>query len=184
MLAAMKSKLGIGLLLAVGVALTGCAGEASPATPSTTPAEQSPAESSTPKQWASLIAKQQADWVDWKTSWDEANCSSIEATLESGIICRIQFLSAEAMTNTTTIQHELATTPGKPGFIAEEPHTEVAALFESTSAAADEARTAATAWLEAGCELTPTDGCGGLAFALESAIDDLLSEFNAWAPYI
>lgn len=186
MLTIMKTRSGLAALALAALMLAGCSSavESEPAAEAE-PTVEAPAEerTSTVAQWASLIAQQQAGWEDWEDKWDDAQCSSIEATLESGLICRIQLLSASAKSQTTSIEYELATTPGKKGFIAEEPPEEVSSLFNSTAGAANAAQSAGEAWTDAGCDNSLTDGCGGLAFNFQSAVEDLLSEFDAWAPY-
>jgi hypothetical protein len=171
------------LLFGLGVAISGCAGNATAeAKPSASPTEVTE-EDSTTAQWASLISRQSAEWEEWKASWDEAGCSSITAAMPDGITCRISLLSATFMTQTTSIEYELATGPGKKGYIAERPPAEIESLYDETVAAAEAAQVAGAAWDDAGCATDGAD-CAGLAFTFESAIDDLLGQFAAWEPYM
>lgn|GEM_PF-5986866 len=177
----------IALSATIGL-LTGCTNTTDPgrAQPSASPSPESTADNgdSTVEQWASLIAAQRADWDGWHDDWDEMRCSSIEANLEGGLLCNMKLLSASFMAQTTAIEYEIATTPGRPDFIAEEPPREISRLFERTVVTSADLREAADAWTAAGCDSGPSDGCGGLAFNFESAIDDLRSEYSAWSPYL
>lgn len=167
------------------LALTGCAAPQSEPTPTPTPPPAAAEEpGSSPEQWASLIAQQSAEWEDWKTTWDENRCSSLEANLEYAILCRAQFVSATFLTQTTVIEHQLAITPGKSGYIDNFPPSEVKDLFAATKAAAIKAETAGIQWDNGGCVDAPVDGCGPLGFDFEYAIDDLLSQFEAWRPWM
>ncbi|MER7445354.1 hypothetical protein [Microbacterium sp. NPDC097977] len=165
--------------------LTGCS--STPAAESS-PTESAPtavvSEDSTVAQWASLIARQKASWEDWETGWNENSCSGLVAGSESGFLCRVQMMSAMYQSQTTDIEYQLATGPGKKGFIAEQPPQEISALFADTRQAAVEARDAGAAWDAAGCSATAAGDCGALAVTFDRAIGDLMSEFDAWGPYL
>lgn len=184
MLTTMKLRSALVALTAAALLLTGCSG--APAAEPTQSAESPAAveESSTVAQWASLIAQQKASWEDWEASWDEAGCSGLSAGTESGVMCRIQMMSANYQSQTTSIEYEIATTRGQQDFIAERPHSEVADLFTKTELAAIAARDAGAAWDAAGCSTTAAGECGTLAVTFDRAIDDLLSQFDAWSPYL
>lgn len=172
---------------AVLLALTGCAAPQAATTPTPTQSEPVAAEEapeSTPEQWASLIAQQSAEWEDWMTTWDDNRCSSLEANLEYAVLCRTQFLSATFLTQTTVIEHQLAITPGKPGYIANLPPAEVSDLFAATKAAAIKAETAGIQWDGGGCIDAPVEGCGRLGRYFEESIDDLLRQFEGWRPWM
>lgn len=184
MLTIMKIRAAVAALAAILI-LSGCT--AAPQTdPTPSGAEEAPAveESSTVAQWASLIAQQKASWEDWETSWNDASCSGVTAGAESGGMCRLQLMSAMYMTQTTEIEYELATGPGKQGFIAEAPPSEIADLFSATQDSATAAREASAAWDAAGCSLTGAGECGALAVSFDRAIGDLTSQFDAWGPYL
>ncbi|KSU52914.1 hypothetical protein SAMN05216418_2875 [Microbacterium enclense] len=141
-------------------------------------------ESSTVAQWASLIAQQKAEWDDWAESWDDSECSPAFATTQAGIICRVQLTSATFMATTTTIEHQLAVTPGKKGFIASSPPAEVSSLFAQTKTAAETVQREAEAWDAGGCSTTTGEGCASLTFAFDRAIGDLSKAFVGWSPYM
>ncbi|MGC5225271.1 hypothetical protein ACPW96_22110 [Micromonospora sp. DT81.3] len=71
-------------------------------------------------------------------------------------------LGASFQVQTTAIGYQLATGPGKKGFIAEEPPAEIARLFGETVVASTAAEAAAAAWTDAHCDLDPGPSCGGV----------------------
>lgn len=122
----MSKLVALPIALLVVAALSGCA-SAAPAdlqTPTTTQ-QAEVKEDSTPEQWASLVAQQQAGWEDWQDGWDEAGCSSLAAAA-GAMDCQLMLTSASFMVQTTSIEHELAVSAGKKGFIATTPPAEVA----------------------------------------------------------
>ena len=172
------------IIMTTTAALAACAAPASTATGAAPPtASAQPADSSTVEQWASLIARQQADWEDWSKDWDR-DCNAIYASSEAGALCRLQLMSAMYMSQTTAIEYQLATTSGKKGFIAANPPAEISGLFAETREAAQAAQQSAEAWDGAGCSLEVTDECGGLTVAFDRAIDDLTDAFVGWTPYM
>lgn len=178
-----KRTLAVAGLLSI-VPLSACASGAT-STPSKE-AGETPAveESSTVEQWASLIAQQSVDWDEWKAEWDDATCSSIAAA-EGAMDCNLMLTSAMYMLQTTSIELEPATSEGKKGFIASEPPAEVANLYAATEEAAPSGAAAAKAWQDANCGLsTSGEECGGLSSDLETTVDDLMSEYAAWGPYL
>ncbi|QCR39663.1 hypothetical protein C1N74_03960 [Microbacterium sp. SGAir0570] len=180
----MSKLVALPIALLVVAALSGCA-SAAPAdlqTPTTTQ-QAEVKEDSTPEQWASLVAQQQAGWEDWQDGWDEAGCSSLAAAA-GAMDCQLMLTSASFMVQTTSIEHELAVSAGKKGFIATTPPAEVATLFGELTAAGEAAADAGVAWSDAECGSTESDDCTTLAIAFERSIDALQSEFAAWRPYM
>lgn len=173
------------IIMTTTAALTACAAPASSGTVPASPTTSAPpAESSTVAQWASLIARQQADWEDWSDDWDQNRCNAIYASSEAGVLCRLQLTSAMYMSQTTAIEYQLATTSGKKGFIAASPPAEISGLFTETREAAQAAKQSAEAWDSAGCSLQVSDECGGLTITFERAIDDLTDTLVGWTPYM
>lgn len=187
MLTSMKTRTALATLALAALMLAGCGSTVeSESAVEAEPVADSPVEepTSTVAQWASLIAQQKASWEDWEQSWDESSCSGVTAGAEAGGMCRIQLLGATYQTQTTTIEYELAMSPGKKGFIAEEPPSEIATLFTATQEAAIAARDAGEDWDAADCSLTPASDCGALAVSFDRAIGELQSQFDAWSPYL
>jgi len=184
MLACMKTRSAFLALAAAVVLLSGCSASEPSTAPTPTPSEQQVEETSTVAQWASLIAQQKATWEEWEADWDAASCSGIVAGSESGAMCRIRMMSAMYQAQTTAIEYELATGPGKKGFIAEQPPAEIASLFAETVDASAAARDAGMAWDAAGCTTSAAGDCPTLSVTFDRAIGDLMSEFDAWAPYL
>lgn len=135
------------IIMTTAAALVACAAPASSesgaAGASSPTSSAPPAESSTVAQWASLIARQQADWEDWSKDWDLNRCNAIYASSEAGALCRLQLTSAMYMSQTTAIEYQLATTSGKKGFIAANPPAEISELFSETREAAQAAKQSA-----------------------------------------
>lgn len=174
------------LIMTIGLAgCTSAPAQIAEATPTpTVSTSASAAASSTVAQWASFMAQQQADWQEWTDGWDESDCGPTLASMKSGIICRVQLTSAMFMSETTTIEHQLAVTPGRKGFIARTPPAEITALFEQTKAAAQAVKAAADAWDAAGCPTELSDNCAGLTYTFDSAISDLGKTYVGWSPYL
>lgn len=173
--------------IALTALLAGCSSGSAPqaaSEASTTVAATPAAEASTVAQWASLIAQQKDDWDDWSEQWEDTNCSVLEASLDSGALCRLQLVSASIMTNTTDIEHQLATSPGKKGFIAAKPPAKVAGIFAATRSAAQQARADGEAWSAADCSKNEAEECTGLTVRLDRSIDALQRAFVAWTPYL
>jgi hypothetical protein len=171
--------------MTVAAVLSGCTGgstapqEGAASSPAVTAAE-----TSTVAQWASLIAQQQAEWDEWVDDWERNDCTALTAASEAGLICRVQLTSAMFMAQTTTIEHELAVTPGKKGFIATDPPAEISSLFKQTKAAAQDAADGAEAWDTAGCSTSVGGDCASLTVSYDRAIDGLTRAFVGWTPYM
>jgi hypothetical protein len=142
------------------------------------------AETSTVAQWASLIAQQQAEWDEWVDDWEGNDCSALTAASEVGLICRVQLTSAMFMAQTTTIEHELAVTPGKRGFIAADPPAEISSLFAQTKTAARNVADGAEEWDAAGCSTSVGGDCASLTVSFDRSIDELTKAYVGWTPYM
>lgn len=182
-----KSRIALIVLPALAVLLAGCSG-GSQLIAEQTPASAAPptqvAEASTVAQWASLIAQQKSDWDDWSESWDDSDCDPIGASRPNQVICRMQLTSATFMSQTTTIEYELATGKGKKGYIAATPPAEISSLFAHTRAAAQEAKGSGEAWDAADCVSGKPAECASLTVEFYRAIEDLQRAFVGWEPYM
>lgn len=164
--------------------LAGCSAGVTSAQPEATSTPTPTKEASTVAQWASLIAQQKAEWDEWSDTWEENSCSGVTASSSAGLLCRLQLTSATFIAETTTIEHQLAVTPGKKGFIATEPPAEVASLFEQTKAAAESVKDSADAWDAGGCSSSTAGDCASLSVTFDRSIGSLAKAFVGWTPYM
>lgn len=165
--------------------LSGCSGGSPAAQPQAVSSPSATAaETSTVAQWASLIAQQKAEWDEWADDWEGNDCSALTAVSKVGLVCRVQLTSAMFMAQTTTIEHELAVTPGRKGFIAATPPSEVTSLFSQTKTAAQAVADGAEAWDAAGCSTSLGGDCTSLTVSFDRSIDALTKAFVGWTPYM
>lgn len=169
--------------------LAGCTNE-SPSAPSAgdetvaTPGTVAPEEATTtPAQWASVIAVEKERWDEWYEDWD-GECDFIVANTEGGIICRMQLVSATIMPLTSVTNIGGMTDPDGLKQLADTPPPEIADLYTDTLGGAETLETLAADWSDADCNVEVKEECIALGREFEYGINNLRDQFTAWSPYL
>jgi hypothetical protein len=150
----------------------------------TTPAATTEASEATVEQYASLVAKNEAEWRATAADIDDT-CTDPGAV----VICATKYLTAgfqaEAFRIELSAAHdpECQANPQCSLYLGEVP-TEIAGLVATTEAAAEDYAAAQQAWAATGCADPMDSACdAGKAFIMRLTLDQLTQQFDAWKPY-
>jgi hypothetical protein len=178
--------------LLLAVLLAGCT--PSPAATTTSPPAQTPTPTAsasstrttaTVAQYASLVAKNKADYVKQiDTLLDSKRCaltSPGHVDVSGSIVCGAGIFIVGMQADTLSLTLNGAMDPTKPKVFIGEPPAEIKPLITETTSASDKVKTASQA--SSDCATADGDGCTKKLFDLYLALTGMRSQFEAWKPY-
>ncbi len=154
------------------------------AEPSETAVEEPDEVAATVNQYASIVAKNEADLREQLTTMGECDWSSA-GSLDpepNGIVCAMGLLTLSYGAQAMSVSLEGAQKPDAPGYVGAVP-SEIELLVADTIESSTTLAEAAKAANDDRCALTGDGKCMDLRNQTWLAMDDVEGQLDAWGPY-